>query len=143
MRLTCCRTLRLVEAFPGVIDHLIHPLPSAVSVRSSRRWAPALNVVENDRSYVLTADLPGVDRGGIDIRLDNSVLTITGERTPEHAADPQGYRCRERPHGLFLWRYALSDSVDSTDMSAHVNDGVLVIILPKRVEATPRKIVLN
>ena len=142
MRLTCYQPYRLSEQFQGELDRLMNATPRNAPDRSGR-WTPAFDVLENEVGYLLRADLPGVERGNIDISLENSILTIKGERKPEHTGDSRGYRRRERRHGQFLRQYTLPDSVDSAGISARMSNGVLEISIPKQASHAPRKITLN
>jgi HSP20 family protein len=142
MILTSYEPYRLIDRFHDEINRLFSASPEN-SVVPTSRWTPAFDVLEDELRYVLRADVPGVDRKDIDIRLDNSVLTIKGERKPEHADGKQGYRRRERRQGQFFRQFTLPDSVDTAGISARVSNGVLEISIPKPAKPAPRKIILN
>ncbi len=103
-------------------------------------WVPAVDVREEGARYVLRADLPGVDPKDIDITMENSVLTIAGERVEEHAGDSKGLHRAERVSGKFFRRFALPDSADSEAISARSDKGVLEVVIPKQAQLEPRRI---
>lgn len=107
------------------------------------RWAPAVDIREEPNRFVLTADIPGVDPKDIDITMENSVLTIRGERRQESRGERQGYQRIERVHGTFYRRFSLPDSADEQRISAKGEHGVLTIAIPKKEKAQPRRIAVN
>ena len=106
MMLTYFEPYRLIDRFHGEINRMFNATPKS-SEAASTRWIPAFDVLEDEARYVLRADVPGVERKDLDINLKDSVLTIKGERTPEHADGKQGYRRRERHHGQFFRQFTL------------------------------------
>lgn len=103
-------------------------------------WAPRVDIREEDKRFVIEADIPGVDPKAIEINMDKGVLSIRGERKSEHAADDGRYTRVERAHGVFHRRFALPDSANPDGIRATGRHGVLEIEIPKRPETTPRKI---
>ena len=103
-------------------------------------WMPAVDIREEDNQYLLTADIPGVNRKDIEITLEEGVLTVKGERNTETDVSEQGYRRRERTHGTFMRQFTLPDTVNATGISASARDGVLEITIPKQDKPEARKI---
>ena len=104
------------------------------------QWMPRVDIKEEDKRFVIQADIPGVDPKDIEISMDKGVLTIKGERKQE-TADESGKVTRiERVHGLFHRRFALPDSADAEGITATGKHGVLEIAIPKKPETTPRRI---
>lgn len=103
-------------------------------------WAPRVDIREEDKRFVIEADIPGVDPKAIEINMDKGVLSIRGERKSEHAPDDGRYTRVERAHGVFHRRFALPDSANPDGIRATGKHGVLEIEIPKRPETTPRKI---
>ena len=93
---------------------------------------------ESDQ-YVLSADLPGVDPGSIDIDVDGQLLTIRAERTPA-LREGSKWLSRERQHGSYLRQFSLGEGVDRESINATYDNGVLNVILPVSERAKPRKI---
>ncbi|MGO4700412.1 Hsp20/alpha crystallin family protein [Dyella sp. 2RAB6] len=103
-------------------------------------WAPRVDIKEDDKRFVILADIPGIDPAGIEVSMDKGVLTIKGERTQEAPAEGDRYTRVERAHGAFLRRFALPDSADAEGITAHGRNGVLEVSIPKRAETAPRRI---
>jgi HSP20 family protein len=106
-------------------------------------WAPAVDISENEHELVVKADLPGVDAKGLDIRVENNVLTIRGERKFEKKVDQDNYLRVERAYGSFSRSFALANSVNPEGIKADYLDGVLSLSVPKREEAKPKQIKVN
>jgi HSP20 family protein len=89
--------------------------------------------------YVLSADLPGVDPGSIDVDVDGQLLTIRAERTLRSNDDVQ-WLAHERPSGSFLRQLTLGEGLDTAHISAHYDNGVLSVVIPVSEQAKPRKV---
>lgn len=107
------------------------------------RWAPAVDIREEQNQFVLVADIPGVDPKDIDITMENNVLTVKGERNLEQRDEKQGYSRIERVYGAFYRRFSLPDSADAEHISARGENGVLTISIPKKEKAQPRRITVG
>ena len=92
--------------------------------------------------YVLNADLPGIDPGSVDIDVDGQLLSIRAER-PAPASDGVTWIARERSTGTFLRRFTLGQNVDSSNISANYENGVLSVVIPVAERAKPRKIAVQ
>ena len=104
-------------------------------------WMPAVDVKEESDRFEICADVPGVDPEDIDVTMENSVLTIKGERKLETREDgDNGYRRVERLHGTFYRRFSLPDTADAEKISASGKNGVLVVVIPKKVAVQPKRI---
>lgn len=106
-------------------------------------WAPAVDIAEYADRFVLTADVPGVDAGSIEVTLDKGVLTLAGSREKEADAAGVERKRTERATGRFHRRFSLPDTVDSESVSARNSNGVLEVVIPKRPAAQPRKIAVT
>ena len=104
------------------------------------QWAPRVDIREEDKRFVIEADIPGVDPKDIEVHMDKGILSIRGERKSESKTNGQNYSRVERSHGMFHRRFALPDSADANGISARGRHGVLEIAIPKKLETTPRKI---
>ena len=89
--------------------------------------------------YVLNADLPGIDPSSVDIDVDGQLLSIRAER-PAPATDGVTWIARERSTGTFLRRFSLGQNVDTSNISANYENGVLSVVIPVAEKAKPRKI---
>jgi HSP20 family protein len=92
-------------------------------------WAPSMNVSENPKAYVISAELPGVKKEDVQVSLESGVLTISGERRQE-SRDEKLHRV-ESSYGSFLRRVAIPEDVSSEDIEATYKDGMLVVKLAK------------
>lgn len=117
------------------LDALFDQEPQSVT-----DWAPAVDIREQDDSYILRADLPGVDPDNIEVTMEDGVLTIQGHRDEEKEENEQGYSRYERVSGSFLRRFSLPDTTNGDEIEAKTNHGVLEIVIPKQARLKPRKI---
>lgn len=107
---------------------------------ATSEWAPPVDIREEDKRFVIEADIPGVDPKSIEIDMDKGVLSIRGERKTGHDDATGKYTRVERTRGVFHRRFALPDSAHADGIRATGKHGVLEIEIPKRPETTPRKI---
>jgi HSP20 family protein len=109
-----------------------------LGTRPGPRFMP-VDLYRDGGTYILNADLPGVDPGSVDIDVDGQLLTIRAERT---AASAEGVKwlSQERPHGSYLRQFSLGEGVDAASISAHYDNGVLSVVIPLGEKAKPRKI---
>lgn len=110
------------------------------SVADGRQWRPSADIVENDNEYLIKADLPEVKKEDIDIRVENGVLTLSGERRVEKSTEGEKEHRRETYYGRFARSFALPEDVDVQKISAESRDGVLRVRLPKSEANKPRSI---
>jgi HSP20 family protein len=107
-------------------------------------WVPAVDVFENaQHELVLKADLPGVKKEEIDLKVENNTLTIRGERKREAEVKEEGYHRVERTSGAFARSFTLPQTVSAEGIKAEFKDGVLTVTLPAREEAKPRQVQIN
>ena len=92
--------------------------------------------------YVLNADLPGIDPASVDIDVDGQLLSIRAER-PAPSTDGVTWISRERSTGTFLRRFSLGQNVDTSNISANYENGVLSVVIPVAEKAKPRKIAVQ
>lgn len=103
-------------------------------------WTPAADIYEDDEGVTLRFDLAGVDPKDVDIRFENGVLTLKGERKLEKAEQRQNYHRVELSYGTFTRSFSLPGTVDADKIRAEAKNGVLGVFVPKRPEAKPRSI---
>ncbi len=105
-----------------------------------RAVSPALDVVEDDNTFTVYMDLPGVEEKNVDVSIASNVLTIKGTKElPELGEDVKVYR-REEWEGSFQRTLSLPHSVDTQKVQAKMKNGVLTVTLPKREETKPKQI---
>jgi len=107
-------------------------------------WMPLVDIYENDRHELLIkAEMPGMKREDIDIKVENNTLTIRGERRRESEVREEQYHRVERSYGSFSRSFSLPSTIDSEKVSAEYKDGVLTVLLPTREEAKPRQVAVQ
>jgi HSP20 family protein len=105
-----------------------------------RRWIPAMDVIETDDHLVLRADLPGMERGDIEIEVKDNVLTVAGERKAEHEEKGEGFHRVERSFGRFSRSLDLPQGIAADEVDARFDRGVLEVRIPKPEERKPTRI---
>jgi HSP20 family protein len=106
----------------------------------TRRWIPAMDLVEAGEHFVLKADLPGMTEQDVNIELENNVLTVSGERKTEHEEKHEGYYRLERSTGAFSRSLTLPEGIDADAIAATFDNGVLEVRIPKPVQPQPRRV---
>jgi HSP20 family protein len=106
-------------------------------------WAPSVDIYEQDGNLVLKAELPGIDPKDVDVRVENNVLTLRGERKLDTEVSKENYHRVERSYGAFSRSFTLPNVVDTDKIKAEFKDGVLRLVLPKKEEAKPKQITIN
>jgi HSP20 family protein len=103
-------------------------------------WTPACDIYEDEDGLSLRFDLSGVDPKDVDVRFENGVLTLRGERRLEHEDQRDNYHRIELPYGTFTRSFSLPTVVDAEKIRAESKNGLLTVYLPKRTDAKPRSI---
>ena len=106
-------------------------------------WAPAVDVYETEHELVVKADLPEADPKDLDIRVENNILTISGERKFEKKVNEENYLRVERSYGSFARSFTLASTVNPEAIKTDYQNGVLTLSIPKREEAKPKQIKVN
>lgn len=134
----------LQEEIKGVFDRFFDTGTDQSNVVTSQ-WAPRVDIKEEDKRFVILADIPGVDPKDIEVHMDKGILSLKGERGSESKDQEQNGKFTrvERTYGSFYRRFALPDSADADSISATGRNGVLEIAIPKKPETTPRRIAIS
>ena len=106
-------------------------------------WAPAVDIYETENELVLKADLPDIDEKNLDIRVENNMLTVRGERKFEQKVNEDNYLRIERTYGSFSRSFSLPSTVNTEAIKADYKNGVLTVQLPKRAESKPEQVKVN
>ena len=111
--------------------------PVAPSFRSQVTWPtmPAVDVVESEKAYEITAELPGMDEKNIEVKVAEGVLTVKGEKQEEKEQKEKNYYLKERSFGSFERSFEVPESVEADKIEANFKKGVLTLTLPKKAEA--------
>lgn len=120
------------HAFPG------RPEDSAMTA-----WAPAVDIYETENELVLKADLPDINEKDLDVRVENNMLTLHGERKFEQKVKEENYLRIERTYGSFTRSFSLPNTVSTEAIKAEYKNGVLTVEMPKRAESKPKQVKIN
>jgi HSP20 family protein len=143
------------EALRNQVDRLFHDFQTGFLQAPSYRslldiepfWrrdfgfniTPAIDIVEKEKAFEVTAELPGLDVKSIDLQLSDNVLTIKGEKQEEKEEKAKDHYVSERRYGSFRRSLQVPRSVDADKIEAHFKDGVLTVTLPKSPEAQKKQ----
>ena len=103
-------------------------------------WAPLVDISEDDKEYLIKAELPDVKKENVKISVQNDVVSISGERRYEKEEKGKKYHRVERSYGSFMRSFSLPEDADEAKVSAEYKDGVLHVHLPKSEKAKPKSI---
>jgi HSP20 family protein len=106
-------------------------------------FAPPADIYEDEHNITLKLEVPGIDEKDIDVRVENTTLTVHGERKIDKEEKEENFRRVERQYGSFTRSFTLPSSVDPAQVTAHYDKGVLKIKLAKKAEAKPKQIKVN
>ncbi len=112
---------------------------SGETTKPEKYFVPAVDIFETEKQVTVTAEMPGVSGEGVDISLEDDVLTIRGSKQPEEQTDAR-ILLQEYESGHYLRRFTVSEAIDQEKIEASMNDGLLTVVLPKTTPAQPRKI---
>jgi HSP20 family protein len=106
-------------------------------------FTPAVDVYEDPQKVVLKLEVPGIDDKDLDVRVENHTLTVKGERKFEKEEKEENFHRIERRYGSFYRAFTLPQTVDTENVQANYNAGVLKLELKKKAEAQPKQIKVN
>lgn len=137
-QLTLWNPVREVERMSNRINRVFgssfFPL-SGEGIRSETGWSPDVDVIENDKEFVIKADLPEVDKKDLHVSLEDGSLRITGERKPEKEVKGHRFHRLERAWGKFERSFYLPEAAKGEQPKAEFKNGTLIVHLPKSEEA--------
>ena len=146
MEITIWRSFAGLENFNFQFNQLFdQPLGRARSSASSVEtvWYPAVDVLESKDSYLLRAELPGMNKEYFNLEVKNGMLTVSGERKVEEPVSGVQYRSVERVAGKFSRSFYLPQTVQQDGIQATYRDGILEIYVPKMEHAKARQITVS
>jgi len=106
----------------------------------SSSWTPSVDIYETEQELVLTAEVPGIEDKDIEIKVEDSTLTLKGERKFEKETKEENYHRIERAYGSFYRSFSLPPYIDQEKIEAEHEQGVLKITMPKKLEAKPKTV---
>jgi HSP20 family protein len=103
-------------------------------------WSPAVDIAEDDKEYIIKAELPGMSKENIKVTVEGGVLSIAGERKAEKEEKTKKYHRIERNYGTFTRSFTLPDDASGEKVTAEFKDGVLKVHLPKEEKAKAKSL---
>ena len=142
--ITSWRPLKEMEELQNRLSNLFSSFPTRMGDGkeesiSTAEWAPLVDITEDDKEYLIKAELPDVKKEDVKVAVENGRLTITGERKFEKEESKKYHRV-ERLYGRFVRSFIVPDIAEADKVSAEFADGVLKVHLPKSEKAKPRQI---
>lgn len=128
------------EFFRGLSSPLFNRWLRTAGNGGEIEWAPAADISETEKEYLVKAELPGVKREDVKVTLENGVLTIQGERRQEKVEKDEKTHRTERFYGSFSRSFTLPDNADAEHVRAETRDGVLSVHVPKLAAARARTV---
>ena len=142
--LTHWNPLRDIQDFNRVLNAFQRPVAGCEGKRESAtavaEWVPVVDVLEDEKEYLIKAELPEVQKDKVRVVVENGRLTISGERKFEKEENGAKYHRVERSYGSFLRSFNLPENADPEKVEADFKDGVLSVHLGKQEKAKPRQI---
>ncbi len=106
----------------------------------SSKWNPSVDIYEKENAIVLKAELPGIDENDIELKIEDSTLTLKGDRKFEKETKEENYQRIERSYGSFYRSFTLPRNIDQDKIKAESENGILKVTLPKKAELKPKKV---
>ena len=106
-------------------------------------WAPVVNITEDEKEYLISAELPEIKKEEIKITVENGVLILAGERKRAKEEKSKKYHRVERAYGSFVRTFALPDNADADKVNAEFKDGVLNVHIGKTEAARPKMVAIS
>src|SRR5580658_7944733 len=132
--------IREVATLQNRVNSLFQDFAGESEPVTTASFAPAVDVYENAEKVVLKLDIPGIKEEDLDIRVENQTLTVRGERKFESEEKEENFHRIERRYGSFYRSFSLPTTVDTENVQANYNAGVLKLELKKKASAQPRQI---
>lgn len=133
------------------LEELQHRLTSVLGLPTFRKdgdkelmtvaeWTPAVDITEDDKEYLVKAELPEVKKEEVKVTVENGILSISGERKFEKEEKGKKYHRIERSYGSFVRSFGLPENADADKVDAKFSDGVLKVHIAKSEAAKPKQI---
>jgi HSP20 family protein len=137
------RMSRMPGQRPSQFSRFSHFTQQPGTAFTTQAWSPPVDITEREDAYLVSADLPGVSTGDVEITVQDGLLTIQGERHPASDAAGQNIHRAERRYGAFRRSMTLPSHVQADKIEASAQDGVLLVLVPKAVEAHAKRIAVR
>ena len=143
MAITRWDPFREVVAMQNRFNTLFRDLKESEGPLTTASFVPAVDIYEDDKKVVLKLEVPGIEEKDLDVRVENNILTVKGERKFESEEKEENFHRIERSYGSFYRAFTLPPTVDSEHVDAKYTAGVLRLELKKKAEAQPKQIKVN
>src|SRR5450631_416775 len=143
MAITRWDPFREVVALQNRVNSLFRDFNEGEGPLTTASFVPAVDVYEDAQKVVLKLEVPGIEEKDLDIRVENHTLTVKGERKFESEEKEENFHRIERRYGSFYRAFTLPSTVDTENVAASYNAGVLKLELAKKPEAQPKQIKIN
>ena len=134
---------REVVALQNRMNSLFREMNENENPLTTASFVPAVDIYEDPRKVVLKLEVPGMEEKDLDIRVENNTLTVKGERKFEKDEKEENFHRIERRYGTFYRSFTLPSTVDTENVNASYNAGILKLELNKKPEAQPKQIKVN
>ena len=133
-----------LETFSDRLNRMLSDNPTRARQSDTYgAWVPPVDIVHKAENLVIRAELPGLRLEDIDVRIENGVLTLQGERKREESFNENDAYRLERNYGAFIRSFTLPTTVDASKIAATYRDGVLEVVVPKSETAKPKKVAIK
>jgi HSP20 family protein len=143
MAITRWDPFREVVALQNRVNSLFRDLNEGDSPLTTASFVPAVDVYEDEKAVILKLEVPGIEEKDLDVSVENNTLTVKGERKFEKEEKEENFHRIERRYGSFFRAFTLPTTVDTENVKASYNAGVLKLELNKKPEAQPKQIKVN
>lgn len=143
MAITRWDPFREVVALQSRMNSLFRDLNDSENPLTTASFVPAVDIYEDPEKVVLKLEVPGIEEKDLDVRVENHTLTVKGERKFEREEKEENFHRIERRYGSFYRAFTLPSTVDTENVGASYNAGVLKLELKKKPEAQPKQIKIN
>src|SRR6185437_7214970 len=129
---------REVQALQNRVNSLFRDFNETESPLTTASFVPAVDIYEDDKKVILKLEVPGIEEKDLDVSVENNTLTVKGERKFEKEEKEENFHRIERRYGSFFRAFTLPPTVDTENIGAQYNAGVLKVELKKKPEAQPK-----
>ena len=143
MAITRWDPFREVVALQNRVNSLFRDFNEGESSMTASNFIPAADIYEDEKNIVLKLEVPGIPEKDLDVRVENNTLIVKGERKLEKEEKEENFHRIERRYGSFFRAFTLPTSVETENIDASYENGVLKLELKKKPEAQPKQIKVN
>lgn len=143
MAITRWDPFREVVSMQNRLNSLFRDFNESESPLTTASFVPAVDIYEDAEKVVLKLEVPGIEEKDLDVRVENNTLTVKGERKFEKEEKQENFHRIERSYGSFYRAFTLPSTVDTENVQANYQAGVLKLELKKKAEAQPKQIKVN